>query len=402
MHRFAPYPPYPPSKRRPMAEKTGLTLVGSGKPEDSGSMSSIGSLMKRIALLPHELKAQIICETLCEERCIFTLLPKPHCWLCSDGKSAAITPHIEVYTKGHLGKRGTITIGKDHNHFSVNVIPHDFDLRPCNNLLRRSFPAAYLHGLQDAGRRAVHAFRFRVRYDSVSSEEQLSEWLRKFKATWTDEGLVKHPPPKAGSGNTSKNNRDAHTATAMSVDGSEGGPDFNRFRHLLLANKVYDRDPDFESIWELCRRRSKISFPYHRFLWCPSEYREHMTHEHRAVVLQPDWAILSRNLETLTLDLRRKQALTNIAVFEAAKVMSANLQLRRLLLMGLRTEKRQKLVRKTLKGTPANETMFASSEHQTIEDLEEVESFGKFKNWVAAFRGALRPGGELVFVDILA
>ncbi|CRK31234.1 hypothetical protein BN1723_014463 [Verticillium longisporum] len=248
----------------------------------------------------------------------------------------------------------------------------------------------------------MHAFRSMAPYEHGFSEEQLDEWMRKLKPIWIDEGLVKYLPLKAGSGIFGKNNRVAHNATAMSVDGSEGGLIYNRFRHLLLGNKLHDQNPDFKSMWELCRLRYKISFPFHRFLWFPFEYREHMIHEHRAAVLQPDWAALGRNLETLTLDLRWKQAFTKQAVFEAAKVMSANLQLRRLLLLGLRAEKRQKLVRKTLKGTPANETMFSSSEHQTIEDLEEVESFGNFKNWVAAFRGALRPGGELVFVDNLA
>lgn len=383
--------------------KTGPTLTESRQPEDdSGSMNSFEGLMKRTTLLPHELKAQIICETLCEERCIFTLLSKPRCCLCSHGKSATVTPHIEVYTKGHLGQRGTITIRKDHAHFLVNVIPHDFDLRPCNNLLRRFFPAAYLHGLQEAGRRAVHAFRCTTRYEHVFSDEQVGECMREIKTIRADEGLAMYLPLKAGSGNFGKQNRDARTATPMSADGSEGGLDYNRFRHVLLGNKVRDEKTNSNRMSELFHRLYKYSVPFHQFSWRSLEYREHMIHEHRAAVQQPDWAVLSRNLETLTLDLRLKDAFTNISVFEAAKVMSANLQLRRLLLVGLRAEKRRKLVRRTLKGTPANETMFASSKHQMIEDLEEVESFGPFKNWVAAFRGALRPGGELVFVDNLA
>ncbi|KAM0287806.1 hypothetical protein ACHAQH_000338 [Verticillium albo-atrum] len=359
-------------------------------------------LIQRVATLPHDIQIQIIVETLCEEHCLFSVMLPPEWGLCPDTSKAISIPHVEIYTKGDPSERGANAVAKEHEHVFVRVLPRDINDRPLTVLLRRTFPAAFFHALREAMRVTMHLFQSKPGYklgpclELGPYREELAAKIKAQKPAWVDPAAVKYLPFQ---GNFFGNHNDAaHTVTLRSIDGSEGGLLSSQYRHILLGSNGLDRiDHSMRLPASQHPGFLQYDFDFVQGLLSP-EHRKHMILEHRAL-LQLDWAVLGRNLETLVLDLRWRAAFTEKVVAEAAKDMSANLQLRCLLLIGLRPGRYRRLARRTLAEALRDSMSHVYSEQRPIEELEEVEAFGNLKNWVAAFRGALRPKGELIFVD---
>ncbi|KAM0330083.1 hypothetical protein ACHAQA_004254 [Verticillium albo-atrum] len=194
------------------------------------------ALVKDIAKLPHDIQIHIIVETLCEERCFYSLIePKWH--LCPQNRKPqrhgapeiantfAMT-RVEVYTKGDNGERGTNTVVLDHEHMFVKVLPHDINERYHVIALRLAYPVAFFYALRQAMRLSTHIFtstldNYRITTERIAENKDQAP-------LFVDEAAVKHLPfqtPTFG-----KHNEHARTARLRLMDGSEGdainnGPD---------------------------------------------------------------------------------------------------------------------------------------------------------------------------------